>query len=177
MKKTNKLLAAVLSLMMLFQSAPIAAFAESPDSTSESFQIGVTDTSSQEETDVETDETVKYRDEIVPKADAEQILITVDYVNDKQNALGEEFTGLSLPAFEEELDLISSPVELIRVRDNAGTTAYVYNRAILNGQTVEGIRKQEEDAYETIRSYYDAEGNLISDPTEEQISAAIPDDD
>ena len=52
MKKTNKLLAAVLSLMMLFQSAPIAAFAESPDSTSESFQIGIVDSNSQEETDV-----------------------------------------------------------------------------------------------------------------------------
>ena len=129
MKKTNKLLAAVLSLMMLFQSAPFAAFAESPDSTSESFQIGIIDNNGQEETDVETDETVKYRDEIVPKTDAEQISIDVDYVNDEQNALGEDYTGLPLPAFEEELDLVSSPVELIRIRDNAGTTVYVYNKA------------------------------------------------
>ena len=148
MKKTNKLLAAVLSLMMLFQSAPIAAFAESPDSTSESFQIGISDHNSQEETDIETEETVKYRDEIVPKTDAEQIRIDVDYVNDEQNVLGEDYTGLPLPAFEEELDLVSSPVGLIWIRDNAGKTAYVYNKALLNGQTVEGIRMQEEDVYD-----------------------------
>ena len=59
MKKTNKLLAAVLSLMMLFQSAPIAAFAESPDSTSEIKQIGVIDDKGQDDADIETDEIVK----------------------------------------------------------------------------------------------------------------------
>lgn len=177
MKKTNRLLAIVLSLMMLFQSAPLAAFAEGPDSSSESYQIGIIDDNSQGETDIETDETVRYRDEKVPKENAGQISIDVDYVNEEQNALGEDFTKLQLPAFEEELDLISAPVNTIRIANDKGTTAYVFNRALLNGQTVEGIRKQEEEAYETIRSYYDAEGNVISDPTEEQISAAIPDDD
>ena len=105
MKKTNRLLAIVLSLMMLFQSAPLAAFAEGPDSSSESYQIGIIDDNSQGETDIETDETVRYRDEKVPKENAGQISIDVDYVNEEHNALGEDFTKLQLPAFEEELDL------------------------------------------------------------------------
>ncbi len=106
MKKTNRLLAIVLSLMMLFQSAPLAAFAEGPDSSSESYQIGIIDDNSQGETDIETDETVRYRDEKVPKENAGQISIDVDYVNEEQNALGEDFTKLQLPAFEEDLDLV-----------------------------------------------------------------------
>ena len=66
MKKTKKLLAIVLSLMMFLQSVPVAAIAESPDSASEGYRIGVTEDNSQEETDIETVETVTYRDEIVP---------------------------------------------------------------------------------------------------------------
>ena len=125
MKKTNRLLAIVLSLMMLLQRAPLAAFAEGPDSSSESYQIGIIDDNSQGETDIETDDTVRYRDEKVPKENAGQISIDVDYVNEEQNALGEDFTGLSLPEFEEELDLVSSPVDLLRIKNDAGTTAYV----------------------------------------------------
>ena len=37
--------------------------------------------------------------------------------------------------------------------------------------------EEEEDAFETVRSYFDAEGNVISDPTEDQISAAVPAED
>ena len=39
MKKINKIFAIVLSLMMVLQSVPFTAFAESPDSTSETMQI------------------------------------------------------------------------------------------------------------------------------------------